>query len=326
VTLRSAVVSPALVTVAVVSWNTRTLLARCLDSVRADAEAGLADVWVVDNASSDGSPELVRDGYPWVKLIASQVNLGFGAAVNEVAARTDSQWVAPANADTRLTEAALPRLLAEGDAHPEAGVIAPRLILPDGSTQHSVYPFPTIPFTLAYVSGAVARSRRLSRHWCIDDGFDPEVAREVDWAVGAFLLVRRSAWRAVGGFDPGQWMYAEDLDLGWRLSRAGWKARYVPEAHVHHAESSATTQAWGAARYARWHASTYAWMARRRGWPLTRLSAAITVGGYLARAAAATPGARRGRREAEIARQGALESARAHAVGLRPRERLRRVR
>jgi N-acetylglucosaminyl-diphospho-decaprenol L-rhamnosyltransferase len=323
---RPAVVSPAIVTVAVVSWNTRALLAQCLDSLRSEAEAGVADVWVIDNASSDGSPALVQESYPWVNLIASEVNLGFGAAVNQVAARTESPWIAPANADVRLAPGALGRLLLEGDAHPEAAVIAPRLILPDGSTQHSVYPFPTIPFTLAYVSGAVARSRRLARYWCIDEGFDPDLGRDVDWAVGAFLLVRRSAWRAVQGFDPEQWMYAEDLDLGWRLSRAGWKARYVPGARVHHAESAATTQAWGAGRHARWHASTYAWMARRRGWPLTRLSAAITVAGYLARAGAATPAARRGGREAEMARRGALESARAHAVGLRPRARLRGVR
>jgi N-acetylglucosaminyl-diphospho-decaprenol L-rhamnosyltransferase len=303
------------VTVAVVSWNTRELLGACLESLRADAIDGLAEVWVADNASSDGSSEMVRWRFPWVQLIASERNLGFGAGVNAIAERTDSPWLVPANADVRVEPGALRALVAEGERHPEAAVIAPRLILPDGSTQHSVYPFPTIAFTLAYVSGAVAASDRLAKHWCIDRGFDPELGREVGWAVGAFLLVRRSAWRQVGGFDDGQWMYAEDLDLGWRLSRAGWRTRYEPRARVHHDESASTTQAWGDERHARWHASSYAWMARRRGLVVTRIVSAISVVGYALRAA--LPG---------HARERALGAARAHLVGLRSRSALRRIR
>ena len=91
------------VTVAIVSWNTRTLLAQCLESLHEDARALRAEVWVVDNDSSDGSAALVRYHFPWVKLIASSNNMGFGAAVNAVAARTGTRWLAPANADVRLT-------------------------------------------------------------------------------------------------------------------------------------------------------------------------------------------------------------------------------
>ena len=303
------------VTVAIVSWNTRSLLADSLESLHEDFSDGLADVWVLDNASADGSPELVRDRFGWAKLIASKQNLGFGAAVNAVAARTSSEWLVPANADVRVERGTLRKLVIEGERHPGAAVLAPRLILRDGRTQHSVYPFPTIPFTLAYASGAVASSRRLARQWCIDRGFDPDREREVGWAVGAFLLVRRSAWDEVGGFDRAQWMYAEDLDLGWRLHRAGWTARYVPEARAHHAESAATTQAWGDDRYRRWHASTYAWMARRRGIAIARIVAAINVLGFLARAGVS-----------RRTRSDALSAARAHAIGLRPRAMLARVR
>jgi GT2 family glycosyltransferase len=316
---------PKPVTIAVVSWNTRPLLERCLESARDASDAGLADVWVLDNASSDGSPELVRERFPWVRLIASEENLGFGAGVNEIAAQTRSSWIAPANADIRLTPGALERLLAEGERHPEAGAIAPRLILPGGSTQHSVYPFPTIPFTLAYVVGATRASDRLARHWCIEQGFDPERGREVSWAVGAFLLVRRRAWNQVGGFDSGQWMYAEDLDLGWRLARHGWKARYVPEARVHHEESAATTQAWGDDRHQRWHASTYAWMARRRGLAVARAVAAINVVGFRMRSLAALPASLLGSGRARAARRNALGAARSHRVGLAPRSTLERV-
>lgn len=307
------------VTVAVVSWNTRELLAACLESLREDAARGIADVWVVDNASSDGSAALVRERFPWVKLIASTENLGFGAAVNLVAARASSPWLAPANADVWLDPGALDRLLAEGERHPEAGAIAPRLILPDGSTQHSVYPFPTLPFTIAYLLGALTVSRRLSRRWCLGSGFDPSSRRRVPWAVGAFLLVRRPAWVQVGGFDERQWMYAEDLDLGWRLSRAGWTTRYEPEARVGHAESASTVQAWGGERHAHWHASTYAWLERRRGRTFARLIAAVNVTGFLLRTTLHTAGALAGSGRARRARRDSLNAVRAHAIGLRPR-------
>ena len=318
--------SPAQITVAIVSWNTRDLLDRCLDSLYQDSQVGRADVWVIDNASSDRSAELVRDRYPWVRLIASRENLGFGRGVNAIAARTDSPWLALANADVRLCPGALPQLLTEGERHPEAGVIAPRLTLPDGSTQQSVYPLPTIPFTLAYAFGLTTLSRRLARRWCIDRGFDPSTAREVGWAVGAFLLVRRRAWRQVGGFDEAQWMYAEDVDLGWRLHRAGWITRYEPRARVLHHESAATSLAWGDTRHARWHASTYAWLMRRRGLALARAVALINVVGFSLRAVWYLPASLAGNCKARNAQRRALATVRAHTVGLRPRSWLERIR
>jgi N-acetylglucosaminyl-diphospho-decaprenol L-rhamnosyltransferase len=101
------------VAVAVVSWNTRELLAGCLRSLAPEADAGRAEVWVVDNASSDGSPELVRDEFPWAQLVASDENLGFGRAVNAVAERTESDWIAPANADAKPSSMRLPRSRSE---------------------------------------------------------------------------------------------------------------------------------------------------------------------------------------------------------------------
>src|SRR4051812_13252726 len=103
-----------------------------------EVEAERAEAWVVDNASDDGSAQLVRERFEWVRLEASERILGFGPAVNLVAQRTDAPWIAPANADVELEPGALQRLLAAAQADPEAGAVAPRLILPDGSTQHSV--------------------------------------------------------------------------------------------------------------------------------------------------------------------------------------------
>ncbi len=258
------------VTIAVVSWNTADLLERCLSSLRREHEAGRAEVWVVDNASSDGSVARVRSSHSWAHLIASGENLGFGAAVDLVAERTSSPYLVAANADVALLPGALGALLSAAADHPRAGALAPRLLLPDGSTQHSVHPFPGVRTGLLLSSGLAFRKRTAARlplegHW------DATVARDVDWAHGAFLLLRRSAWDAVGGFDPSQWLYAEDLDLAWRLRRAGWSTRYVPGARVEHAVSAAARERWDDhERALRTQRSAYAWMLARRGRIRTR--------------------------------------------------------
>jgi GT2 family glycosyltransferase len=277
------------VAVAVVSWNTRDLLARCLDSLAPEVEAGRAEVWVVDNASKDGSPELVRERFAWAHLIASPENLGFGLAVNRVAERTSSEWLATANADVALRERALETLLASGARDRQAGAIAPRLVLPDGSTQHSVFAFPTIPFSLVLATGAYRLSATLGDRFAIPGHWNKDRARRVPWAIAAFLLVRRTAWDDVGGFDERQWMYAEDLDLGWRLRESGWATRYEPRAAVDHESSAATTQLFGEDTAPQWQRSTYGFIARRRGVAYAWAVALLNFGGAMARAAFASP-------------------------------------
>jgi GT2 family glycosyltransferase len=261
------------VVVAVISWNTRELLDRCLRSLRPWSESGEAQVWVVDNASSDGSAQLVQDEHPWVHLEASQENLGYGRAINLVADRTDSRWLAIANADIALRDGALDRLLAAGEADAGAGIVAPRLVLPDGSTQHSVWAFPTIGATTLQNLG----TRVVRGAW------DADRPRRVPWAVGAFLVIRRAAWDQIGGFDPGQWMSAEDLDLGWRMHRAGWATRYEPTAVVEHEESAATGEVWGADLPIHWQRCAYSWMVRRRGRLVTAAVGLLNFAGSAAR-------------------------------------------
>jgi N-acetylglucosaminyl-diphospho-decaprenol L-rhamnosyltransferase len=280
------------VTVAVVSWNTRELLERCLRSLEPEARRGLAEVWVVDNASDDGSAEMVRERFGWVRLVASEENLGFGRAVNAVAERTSGEWLAAANADTALRPGALDNLLETGARDPRAGAIAPCLVLPDGQAQHSVFAFPTIPFALTLQSGAYRVWRALGDRMAIPGHWDSTRARRVPWAIAAFLLLRRAAWDAAGGFDERQWMYAEDLDLGWRLQTAGWATRYEPRALVDHESAASTTQAWGAELAPVWQRSTYGFMARRFGMPRTWAVAAISFAGQAARWMALVPAAR----------------------------------
>jgi N-acetylglucosaminyl-diphospho-decaprenol L-rhamnosyltransferase len=266
------------VLVAVVSFQTRELLRGCLRSL---AESG-ATVCVVDNGSTDGSPDMVREEFPDVRLVEPGRNLGFGAAVNLAAAGSPGcEVVVAANADVEVQPGAVDELVGALRHDPGAGAAAPRLVLPGGTVQHSVFPFPGVAFGLAFLVG-LERLRALGDRWCVPGRWDPERARRVPWAVGAFLAVRREAWDAVGGFDEWHWMYAEDLDLGWRLRRAGWATRYVPSAVVRHHESAATAAAFGGAgRRERWQRETYAWLARRRGRPVARLVALLAVLGAL---------------------------------------------
>jgi N-acetylglucosaminyl-diphospho-decaprenol L-rhamnosyltransferase len=264
------------VAVAVVSFQTREHLRACLTSLH-----GAGEVWVVDNGSTDGSVEMVRDDFPWARLVQPGENLGYGRAVNLVAAQTATPWLAAANADVVLEPGTLAALVRAGEADPRAGAVAPRLLLPDGSTEHGVHPFPTLAFTTTFALGL---TRPIGDRLCLEGAWNPERARRVPWAVGAFLLLRREAWDAVGGFDERQWLFAEDLDLGWRLRAAGWATRYEPSARVRHAGSAATGAAFGAERTERWQRATYAWLLRRRGIVVTRLTALVNVLGAGARA------------------------------------------
>jgi N-acetylglucosaminyl-diphospho-decaprenol L-rhamnosyltransferase len=277
------------VAVVVVSWNTRELLDRCLTSLEPNVDAGLAEVWVVDNASSDASAELVRERHPRVRLIASDENLGFGRAINLAAARTATPWLAVSNADVALRPGALARLVASGDADAGAGIIAPQLVHPDGITQHSVWAFPTIVATLAQNAGPRLTPRDLADRLAVPGAWNSERARRVPWAVGAFLLVRRRAWDEVGGFDPTQWMSAEDLDLGWRMREAGWATRYEPRAVIDHAESSAAGQVWGEGLRVHWQRCAYGWMLRRRGRLCTASMGLLNFLGSALRLALALP-------------------------------------
>ena len=253
------------VVIAVVSWNTRELLDRCLASMRPAADSGVAQVWVVDNGSTDGSIEMVRERHPWVQLVVSEENLGYGRAVNLVAERTSSPWFVLSNADIALRPGALEAMLEASESDPGAGIVAPRLILPTGATQHSVWAFPTIASTAVQNLGPRIAGRRLAERLALAGEWDSERARRVPWAAGAFLLVRRDAWDDAGGFDPGQWMSAEDLDLGWRMQAAGWATRYEPRAVVDHEESAATGQVWGDGLAIHWQRCAYSWMLRRMG-------------------------------------------------------------
>jgi N-acetylglucosaminyl-diphospho-decaprenol L-rhamnosyltransferase len=310
------------VVIAIVSWNTRELLERCLESMAGEVERGRVEVWVVDNASDDGSADLVRERFPWAHLVASSENLGFGRAVNLVANRTSSPWIAPANADIALCPGAIDALLDAGARDPGAGAIGPRLVLPDGSTQHSAFAFPTVPYTALLATGAFRLLPWLGDRYAVPSFWEKERARRVPWVVAALVLVRRRAWDEVGGFDERQWMYAEDLDLGWRLRQAGWATRYEPRAHVLHESAASTTKLFGPELAPVWQRSTYGFLARRRGLARTWAVASLMAVGAIARWARIVPRSLRDPGEYAEVRRAHWRWVNVHLRGLRGRARL----
>jgi N-acetylglucosaminyl-diphospho-decaprenol L-rhamnosyltransferase len=296
-----------------------------MQSMEGDARAGLVDVWVVDNASSDGSPEMVAREFPWATLRALDENLGFGRAVNLVARESPGEWIAPANADIEVESGAIARLLARGRSNDRIGAVGPRLLLPDGGTQPSVQPFPTLTNALLLHSRLHKLSPAVRDRLCLRTTHQNQPG-PVDWVTGAFLIVRRAAFDSVGGFDERHWMYAEDMDLCWRLRASGWEVWYEPAAEVRHVVSAAAREAFGDELEDRWLTATYAWMARRRGVPRARATAIVNIAEATARLAVFTMLRRASGERWERRRRGAAAAVRAHRVGLTRRDTLARLR
>ncbi len=265
---------PSTTLVVVVSYNVAPLLARCLESIRQAGEslAGQCerlDVVVVDNASTDGSAELVRARFPEVRLIVNARNLGFGAACNQGAA-ADADYVLFLNPDAALTPGALPALLARVRSTPRAGMAGPRVTYSDGRPQPTRRRFPTLGALL--LESTPLEWRRpgwgpLRRYHMADrPAYD---AAPVDWLSGACLLARKAAFDEAGGFSPSFFMYFEEVDLSRRMAAYGWQTWYEPDAHVVHHHSRSADQDL-LARDRHYYGSKYRYVARYWGGAVAR--------------------------------------------------------
>ena len=219
--------------VVIVSYRSRELLRECLGSLRANPPSCPMSIVVVDNASGDGTAAMVATDYPEVDLIASAENLGFARATNLGARRGSSPYLLALNPDTAVTAGALDTVISTLESHPDVAVVGPRLELPDGMLDHAAKrAFPTPLSALGHFTG-LGRRRDADGALAAYRAPDVESGR-VDAVNGAFMLMRRSAFEAAGGFDDGYWMYMEDLDLSYRLAQAGWLSWYEPAATVRH--------------------------------------------------------------------------------------------
>jgi GT2 family glycosyltransferase len=230
--------------IVIVSWNTRDLLDACLVSIRAIPDAVTREVIVVDNASTDGTAEMVRDDHPDVSLIANEENRGYAAGNNQGIALAAGRDVLLLNPDIVVLEGALDTLAGLLDDRPQVGAVAPRLVLMDGSTQASCRSFPT-PDVVLYealgLSRLFPRSRRFGKYRMTWWDYDDE--RPVDQPMASALLLRGEALEQVGGMDEDFPIFFNDVDLCKRLWEAGWEVWYTPGASMVHVGGASTRQA-----------------------------------------------------------------------------------
>jgi N-acetylglucosaminyl-diphospho-decaprenol L-rhamnosyltransferase len=235
---------PAL-TVVVVNYNVRELLRDCLRSLEANEGRDSFEVIVVDNCSSDGSAEMVTAEFPDVRLIVSERNDGFAAANNlGIQAAGNPPYVMLLNPDTVVPSDALSRMLEYMDAHPEVGVLGPKLVLGDGRLDLACrrsFPDPRIAFYHAFgLDRLFPRSREFARYNLTF--LDEDSLAEVDCVVGAAMMVRASAIARAGLLDDAFFMYGEDLDWAFRIRQAGWKVIYNPDVVIVHYKGQSSRQ------------------------------------------------------------------------------------
>lgn len=224
----------------VVNYESGPLLLECVQSVFADTSAGEPELIVVDNGSDDGSIAKLRAARPDVAVLTPGRNLGYSAAANRGTAATRAPVVAVLNCDVRVHPGTATAVLARFETEPDLGVVGPAIRESDGSLYPSARVVPPTRDAIGHaVVGLVKPKNRFTRRYRELDA-DPTRARDVDWVSGAAIWLRRAALDAVGGWDERYFMYVEDLDLCWRLQKAGWRATYEPVAEVTHVQGAST--------------------------------------------------------------------------------------
>ncbi|NKB68745.1 MAG: glycosyltransferase [Candidatus Latescibacteria bacterium] len=222
--------------IVIVSYNTRDLLEQTLRTVTEAIGSLAVEVFVVDNASRDGSPDMVAERFPWVRLIRSHDNLGFAGGNNLALAQVTGRYIMLLNSDTIIRLDTLSSLVEFMDAHPQAGAAGAKILNPDGTLQLSCrrgFPTPMAAFCkLSGLSRLFPNSPRLARYNLTF--LDPETAHEVDALSGSCMIVRKEAMDQVGPLDESYFFYGEDLDWCFCMKEAGWKIYYTPATEIIH--------------------------------------------------------------------------------------------
>ena len=234
-----------MLSILIVNWNTKDLLRKCLHSLTQFPPAKPFEVIVVDNASTDGSAEMVSKEFPQFNLVASKLNTGYAKGNNLGFAEANGEWILTLNPDTEFIDNSLDIAVERLESHPNAGCLGVKQVGLDGLVQKSIRGFPTITgifgdFTgLGQATGGIFDSYRLSR-------FDYGGEQEAPQPMGTFLLFRRKALEAIGSplcpFDETFPIFFNEVDLLFRLKKAGWTSLYTPNAQILHHGGESTKQ------------------------------------------------------------------------------------
>jgi GT2 family glycosyltransferase len=228
--------------IVIVSWNVKELLAQCLGSIDAARGHLSVETIVVDSYSTDGSADMVAAEFPEVKLLSQPENVGFTKGNNLGLAQASGRYLLLLNPDTQIVADALPQMLAYMDQNPQVGALGPQLRFPNGDIQSSRRRFPTLLtafFESTWLQGIAPKS--VLRRYYVQDRPD-DVISQVDWVMGACLLVRREVYQQVGPLDEGYFMYSEEMEWQRRMREAGWQVVYFPQAQVIHHEGKSSEQ------------------------------------------------------------------------------------
>lgn len=237
------------VAIIIVSWNVREYLADCLRSVCNDLDKSqlTGQMWVVDNASTDGTVALLKDLFPQVRVIANEQNVGFAMANNQgmkAAAADKPRYYFLLNPDTFVRPGAIRELIACLDERPKAGIASARLIYGDGRFQHSAFYFPGLGQLVFELMPMPARlyETRLNGRYARRRYHPQRNPFQIDHPLGATMMVRADVAEATHGFDESFHMYCEEIDWSWRVHEAGWEIYAVPSAEVIHYAGESTSQ------------------------------------------------------------------------------------
>ncbi|MFH1862815.1 MAG: glycosyltransferase [bacterium] len=233
---------PIDITVVIVSYNVRPFLDHCLQSIKRAAEGLSLQIIVVDNASTDSSAEMIEQRYPEVELISNRENVGFGRANNQAFERSQGEAVLILNPDSFVQEDTLRSLWKRFCQSNDVGAIGPKIIQPDGTFEpRSMRGFPTPWAAFSFLSGlsALFPRRKLFNRYLLTY-LDPNQEHDVDALSGCCMMVRRSLLRELKGFDPDYFMYGEDLDLCYRIRKAGYRILYYPATRIVHFKGEST--------------------------------------------------------------------------------------
>ncbi|HEU4329731.1 MAG TPA: glycosyltransferase family 2 protein [Lapillicoccus sp.] len=219
----------------IVSWNAKAFLRQCIDSIVADSSGLEIEVVVIDNASSDGSPEMVQDEYPWVMLVRNDANVGFARANNQGIALSSGTYLCLVNSDVIVHPGCLTAMKEFLDRNPEIGLAGPRVLNADGSLQRSCRQAPTlrsVVFRALALDTLFRRSPVFGAHFMTH--WDHDDVRAVDILSGCCWFARRSAVADIGGLNEAFFMYGEDMEWSLRFRRGGWSVMFNPAATITH--------------------------------------------------------------------------------------------